>query len=183
MQAFIDFLLSIIKHVLPFWPVFPWEGGVRTTGFPFIGKMWYQEVKPGLRFKIPLLAEIWTVNVKRQTCMTVEQTVFTKDGVEVSAMAVITLVVSDPVAVFVEVHDYEGALQERALCFMAEYINTHNLNELSLKTMHQSCTPRVKREAERWGCTVEEFGVVTLAKTSVFRFMGGTPVVLPGVTV
>jgi len=43
MQAVIDFLLMVWRHILPLWIVQPWEGGVVT----YFGK-WYRRVGPGV---------------------------------------------------------------------------------------------------------------------------------------
>jgi hypothetical protein len=189
MQSLIDFVLGIIRYVIPFWPVFPWEGGVRTTGIPFgfsidresywrpvlrlTGpRMFWKPVGPGLHPKWPLLGAIHTVNVKRQTVRTPAQPVRTQDGYELVLSAVITLSIDDVVKVWVDVHDYEGAIQERAMCFLAEYVNENVLADCSVKKINKSLRSRIKREAERWGCAVEQFGVVVLAESRVFHLFG-----------
>jgi regulator of protease activity HflC (stomatin/prohibitin superfamily) len=171
MQSLIDFLLNFVHRLIPFWPVLPWEGGVRTTGIPF-GPMLYKEVKPGLRWKWPLIGMIHTVNTKRQTLKTPSQTVFTKDGEPISARLVITHAIRSPVRVFVHVHDYEGALQERTQVFLAEFIGSVPVAQVSVDSVNKAVQPRVKREAGRWGCEVESVGVVDLASPIVLQILG-----------
>lgn len=177
MQPLIEFLITFIKLFLPFLPVLPWEGGVRTTGIPF-GPMLTAEVKPGLRWKWPIIGGIHTVATKRQTIRTPVQNLRSEDGAEITVSVVITHAVSDPVKVWVDVQDYEVALEERAMVFIAEFVSQTPLKQITIESVGKAVQPRVKREATRWGCEVENVGVVELANPHVLRVMAEWPKII-----
>jgi regulator of protease activity HflC (stomatin/prohibitin superfamily) len=174
MQSVIDFLLGIIKHVTPIWIVNPWDGGVHA-----IGKWWWK-VGPGIHFKLPFLSQIATVNVKRQTVRTFEQVIRTLDGYEVVCQAVITYAIRYAHKVFIEVQDWDSALVERAMVFQAQFIASHRLEELTVDTMGASIKPQIRQEGFRWGCEVEDYGVVELARVRVLRLHGVAMQVVTG---
>jgi hypothetical protein len=171
MERVIDFLLSIIRLLVPCWPVMPWEGGVRTTAWPWFGTTW-KEIRPGLVWKWPLVGAIWTINVKRQTVRTFEQEMRTRDGVYVGIRSVITYSVKHPHKVFIEVQDWDSALIERAMVYQAAFLNSHELRDCTLDAIHADVGPKVRREGFRWGCEIEDYGVVDFAELDVHSIHG-----------
>ncbi len=118
--------------------------------------------------------------MKRQTVRTFEQVIRTADGQEVVCQAVITYSIKHPHKVFIEVQDWDSALVERAMVFQARFIASHRLEHLTVDTMGEAIKPELREEGFRWGCEIEDYGVVELARVRVLRLHGVAIQVLGG---
>lgn len=171
MQVLFQFLLTIIHEFVPGKRVEPWQEGIRVTGFPFF-PVRIKRLKPGWRWRFPFFATFFIIDVKRQTTKVLEQRVTTLDGVTKVIRSVITYAVVDVLKTFVEVQDWDDALMERTETFVAAFVNSHASADVNVANMVAAVQPKVKREARRWGCEVEAYGVSELADMHIVMFYG-----------
>lgn len=172
MQALLDFVLSFVDRLWPWTDVDPWEEGLRVRTFPFLRQR-TKKVKPGAVFTIPWFDSIVTVNVKRQIVDLPNQDVETRDRISMKISGSMVYSIRHVERVWLDTQDHDEALQLLAMEAIADYVNRHVYDDITIENLRESVKPEVRREAWKWGCEVESIGITHLSKQRVYSISTG----------
>lgn len=166
----IDWIISIIADILPFYVVYQYEMSVLFRG----GKT-YRIDGPGFHFKIPFYDEPYKETVTTTTENTGYQSFETKDGKEITTKAVVKYHIED-IQKFVEtVNDAVDAITDITQGHIIRVINVKTWAECrDIDDLSNKITIATRRDVKKHGIYIEQITLTDLIKTPSFRLFNST---------
>jgi hypothetical protein len=180
-----EWLIDKVEELYPFSILSPDEAGVHIVTIPFAGKFsrwfksipkngqWVESVGPGGTVcRLPFMSEIRTTNIRRSYEDTDDIPIRTKDGRSMLLSLALKLRVTNPRKALIETEDYEMSLVTDAHNIVAQWAEEHDTQDVKIAALIQACHEPIRTACLRWGCTVEEIGVNSLAEQDVHFVRG-----------
>lgn len=158
--------IEYIRQLLTWWvDVMPWEQGVRVT----LGKTQIL-LNKGIWIKIPIIHNVYVVQVRLRVMDTPVQTVSTLDDITISIRMAIGYQVVDVVKFFGSLNDPTMTIANTAQSKASEIIS----NSSSSKLKQEMIQDGVLKELRAMDCGIrfELVGITNFAKTKPYRLMG-----------
>ena len=150
------------------WKGTPWAKRDNATS------TWVTELKPGEWYWIvPLLMEYEAIKMKTQVKDIRAQSVWTKDGYDITVGTSIRYYVQKPMKALLEVHDYDESIQNVVLGVVCDYIRLHTLQELKdrLEGLRSKLLDAVKKESAGWGLRIQTVSITDIGRARNFRLL------------
>lgn len=169
LSKIVEAILANLMTLMPFRIIRFYQHGVRSTW----GKS-PKALKPGLRASIWLMHEVITVPNTMTVIDLPTQTIITKDKKTLCFSVNIGLVVTDPVAYFGGVHDFDESTKGLAMIHLAKKVGALTLEEFveSKEALEKSLKGTLETLWKPWGTECTHVGFTDYAETTnVVRFM------------
>lgn len=170
-------VITILEYLTGFVPrpviVRPDEGGFRQVPKPW-GGSWVKEMKPGTWFwVIPWFTEHNLCRVKTQTKDVRAQSVWTKDGKNLTVSASVQYYIVDPLKALLEVYDYDQSLQNIVLTVVCEFIQSRTLEEVrqQMDQFREELTRTTRKNTEGWGLKIQRVSITDIGDASNLRLL------------
>ena len=112
-------------------------------------------MNPGLRFKIPLIQEIFTTPVMPDTMAPKAVHVTTKDGISIIVQTAIEYEIEDAMKWLIEVTDATTNLHDLVRGFVADYITDINWSDVVKKSTRTEIKNKLNRKCQaEMGCKI-----------------------------
>ncbi len=150
------------------WAMKPWHPRVKHEN------TWLTETKAGgWYWIIPWIMEYETCKTKTQVKDIRAQSVWTKDGHDVTVGTSIRYYVKNAMKALLEVHDYDQSLQNVVLGVVCDYVRQHTLDELksSLDELKNKLLESVRNASDGWGLKIQDVAITDIGKTQNFRIL------------
>jgi regulator of protease activity HflC (stomatin/prohibitin superfamily) len=170
-MTFIDWLLSIWKEIVPVCVVESWEQGVRfRRGVP--------QPKPlgaGIWFFVPFFDRIEVIPRQLRFIDLPMQRITTKDGMEIALSANIGYEITNAVAAYVEVHDYEESLARLAAGHLHKRVHAWTYPELveNLGQLEESLERTLTTRSKKWGIVIQVVGITDMVRQRAYSLLQG----------
>lgn len=164
----IDFALDLIDDLLPVTVIEHFNKGVRLR----FGK-YNKTLEPGLHFKIPFIDQILTMMVKTKTLNLLEQSLTTKDDIQIVVKAAIKYEISNIEKALLEVNEPVDAIGDMTQGIIRDLVISKEYNALNLKAeeLESEILKLCRSEARRWGIEIKNITITDLAKIRTIRLM------------
>lgn len=149
------------------------EGGFRQVPIPW-GGTWLTEMKSGKWYwLIPWVMEHEIGKTKTQVKDIRAQSVWTKDGHDVTIGTSIRYYVKNVMKALLEVHDYDQSLQNIVLGVVCSYVREHNLEDLKsgIDELREKLLVAVKEASKGWGLQIQDVAITDVGKAQNFRIL------------
>lgn len=182
MTSLFDWLGEIVRAIFNIIPRFMI---VKTThaGVAWIRGSKIKEIKPGFRFWWPLWTDYMLYPTVRQTMNLPQQTLTTKDGIEVQVNIIVVYRISDIVDALTKQYDLEETIRDLCLASSKEIIMGSTYDEiLSTYTfVDQKLTNEALENLDEFGVDVWRVRITDFARTKVYTISGmGQKSIIPG---
>ena len=161
MEKILEFLLSIINDVLPFYTVKQYEMGVILRGGKFL-----RVTNPGFHFKIPFFDDVIKSVVVVTTLTIPVQSITTKDNKDVVIKSVVKYTIDDIKSFTLNVYDAIDAISDTTQAIIKEQITTKTWEQCRNPNVDNEITKKLRTEVKRWGINIEK---VTLTDIGIIR--------------
>lgn len=179
-----EWLNNLVRSFREFFPA--WRI-VRSThaGVRFRRGKHVVPVGPGIVVYWPVITEIKTLPVVRQTTELAPQVLSTADGVEVAVSAVIVYRISDVVNAITQTWDIYQTIDDVAQTALAYLINSTNLTDLlsNRDDWEQWLQEKTQERLSSFGIGVETCRIINLARTFTIRLIGDHHSFNPGLNI
>ncbi len=134
----------------------PDEGGYRVSPKLF-GGIKIKSLNPGYYFWLPLFQKAEKIEIKSQIKDLRAQSVWTKDGQNITVSGAIRYKITNAVNASLEVFDYDSNIQTIGLAAIHEFINRHTLQECreQISELMKIILDKVRKESQGWGLKIE----------------------------
>ena len=123
-------------------------------------------LEPGFHPMIPVVQEVRKLPIRSLTLQLPPQRLTSQDGLVYDIDATLVMRISDPVKASTEIDDLRAGCITVLSLAVAEVIRTHSHEELATKgALDAEIAARVGHDLDRWGVTVEQAGLNTIAPT------------------
>ena len=146
----VDWLLSQLGYLLPFYIVFEFQRGVK---FRF-GKVRSDEKMPGIHWKLPWVDHVITETVVEQTLNLPAQSLITKDKKSVACKGLIKFEVSDVVALTCNVLNCRDAMGDITCAEIKQLISQTNFQDVSSNVIDRKITKKIKHIVKFYGINI-----------------------------
>lgn len=169
LSKIVEAALANLMSLMPYRIVKFYQHGVRST--------WGRNpkrLKPGLRWSLWLIHEIITVPATQTVIDLPTQTIITKDKKTLCFSVNIGLVVTDPVAYYSGVHDFDESTKGLAMIHLAKRVGAMTLEEFieGKAELEKSLKGTLETLWKSWGTECTHVGFTDYAETTnVVRFM------------
>lgn len=174
MTGWVSALLERL-HTLKWWSiVLPWQGAIHVR----LGRL-KRVLKPGWYLTVPVIDEVWAVNVLRRTTDIGPLPLTTQDKVGVTASALVTWEVADVELFQTTCEDPKEVLHDAASGALAHAVLTHDWDVVPTEPFMAAVCTRVRRQARRYGIRVvgmKYTGIAQCRPLVVWSVGGGHPV-------
>ena len=160
----LDFLLSMIEQVLPFFVVRQYQQGVLLRFGRF-----REAMGPGPHWKIPFVDIVDLYGTAMTTLTLPAQSITTKDGKSVVIKAVIKYEVLDVEVFGVKVADAKDALSDMTCGIIYGIVSNLTYAEACAADLPSLVSTPAKREAKRWGVRIDQVTITDFAKMMSIR--------------
>lgn len=170
-MGFLDKLLQMLLDIVPWRVVYSYEQGVRWT----FGRT-PTALQPGVHLCLPIIHEVQIISVVDEFFELPVQSVITKDGELVCFSVSIGYRVTDPVAHFCSVTNFQDASEGIAMTHLAQRVRDQSYQEVTqdLKTLENSLKGTLTTRMKDWGTEVFLVGFNNFAHVPYqFRMFGG----------
>ena len=155
------------------WLCKPWRGK------PWSSKdnnssTWVIKVEPGEWYWIvPWIMEYEVCKTKLQIKDIRAQSVWTKDGVDVTVGTSTRYYVRDSMKAQLEVLDYDQSLQNAILGIVCNYVRKHTLEELKLgvDVLQEELTKSVREASDGWGLKIQDISITDIGRAKNLRVL------------
>lgn len=160
------------------------EGGFRQVpklwnGWPWVtknslGSTWITEMKSGdWYWVLPWIMEYESCKTKTQVVDIRAQSVWTKDGFDITVGTAVRYYVQKPVKALLDVHDYDQSLQNVVLGAVCNYVRQHTLEELksTIDKLEEKLLKAVKESSSGWGLWIQAVSITDVGKAQNFRIL------------
>lgn len=160
------------------------EGGFRQVPkpwkyWPWVSKdscesTWLAEMKSGEWYwLIPWIMEYETCKIKTQVKDIRAQSIWTKDGQDITVGTSIRYYVQKPVKALLDVHDYDQSIQNIVLGVVCSYVRLHTLEDLKLciDELRDKLLVSVKESSSGWGLWIQSVSITDIGKAQNFRIL------------
>lgn len=168
-QRLIDLVVAWIGYLLPFIVLGDDQVGlVRRFG------IYHRLLRPGLNWKIPIVEQAMSEIGALDSTVLREQSLTTRDAVQVTLRAVICYRVTDPQKYILGCATAVSVLNDVGCCAVAELVPTLTGTEvLQGEEFDRVLLRKVRLRAKRWGVEVESVGLVDRTAAPAFRLLVG----------
>lgn len=161
LDKLVDFIISIIKDILPVTFVNQWCMGVILR----FGKF-QRKVSPGLVWKIPFADILHEVIVVTCTVTVPTQSLTTKDGLQIVTKAVVKYHIDDVILFSLEVYNSRDAILDTAQSIIKELLASKTWEECRDERIDGKIAIKLRAEVKRWGIDIEK---VTLTDIGLIK--------------
>ena len=138
------------------------------------GSTWITEMKSGEWYwLIPWIMEYETCKIKTQVKDIRAQSVWTKDGYDITVGTSIRYYVQKPIKALLDVLDYDQSLQNIVLGMVCNYVRLRTLEELKLTVgkLEEELLKSVREASSGWGLWIQSVLITDVGKTQNFRIL------------
>lgn len=161
-------LVVWLRDELKFWVIINhYDRGVRLR----LGKHRGGVLTPGIHWRLPVIDEVATVMIKPTTLDLTEQTVTTRNSVQVVIECSVKYEIVDAVIVLLEVHSAVDALADMSKGIIRKIITSHDWPQLNDSALEVEVLKELKKESRKWGIRVVAFNIATLAPMRSIRLL------------
>lgn len=155
MSSIVEIILRNLMQLMPFRVVMSYEAGVRWT----LGKN-PKPLAPGFHWCVWIVHQIETVLTVEEVINLPTQSVITADGQPVCFSANIGRRVTDPVAHFGAVQDFDASTEGLAMTHLAQRVRSLSYAELcaDLAALERSLKGTLATRYAKWGAEVTSVG-------------------------
>lgn len=146
----IEFLVSIIDKILPFWIIKEYDNGILLR----FGK-YKKTLKPGIHFKLPFVDEIITHHVVTSLLSIPVQSLTTKDKQQIVVKSVVKFIVEDVKPLLLEVYDATDAISDVTQSIIKKQIHIRTWDECNDDDVDNEITKKLRAEIKKWGIYIE----------------------------
>lgn len=167
LEKLFDLLREWIAYLLP-WTILPDDrcGLVRRLG------IYRRNLKPGWNWKWPLVETVLSETMALDSAVLREQSLTTRDGVQVTLRGVITYRVVDPRRYILDVDNPLTVINDAGCAVIGELIPELDAAEvLGGSEFLAKVTRRVRARAKRWGIEVEAVGLADRTRARTYRLL------------
>jgi len=157
----IDWLVSLVNEIKPFFIIKEYEEAVRLRG----GK-YSKSFKKGFYLKIPFYDEIIAQHVVITTLDLPSQSLVTKDGKNIVIKAIVKYKIYDVKIFLLEVYDAKDALSDVAQGIIKDIMISSSWEDCINIEIDTLITRKVKNEVKKFGVLIEK---VTLTNIGIIR--------------
>ena len=161
LDKLLDFILTFIKDILPFFIIKQWEKGVILRWGRF-----HRVVNPGFILKIPFADALYDTIIITRTVSVPTQSLTTKDGKQIVVKSVVKYHIDDVKAFTLEVYDSHDAILDTAQAIIKEQIIERTWDECRDPRMDGRIAGKLQLAVKRWGIDIEK---VTLSSIGLIR--------------
>ena len=170
LDTLFQWLISQIEEIVPFRWVMPDEAGIRIRTVPFFGQRTV-DVGPGPCLKLPWLDVLRKCVVKARTVDLDNITVRTRDGVTFLISLSLKYDISHPRRFLLEVENADTSLVVDAMSTVCAWTNEQQAETVTVASLVAACYEPVRKRALKWGVTLHEIGVNSIAHHRVYRLL------------
>lgn len=169
MGEFFGKILDWLHDLWPFRIVRPYQRGVRF----WLGNVTGDQLTPGLYAFIPFFMAIEVVDVVEDVIDLPTQSITTKDGRMVSFSANISFEITDAVAMWTQVQDFQENLSRVACGHLAMKVREWSWDELqeSQKKLESSLKDTLTTRVKGWGCKILECRLTDMVQARQIRLV------------
>jgi len=160
---FIQIFLDNIAQLMPFEVIMSYHHGVRWT----FGKN-PKPLKPGIHWRIMGIHKISTVGNVPEVIDLPTQSVTTPSGKSLTFSANIGYIVTDPVAHFCNVYNFEQSLRGAAAIHLSQAVRLKNLSDVrpeQLAAMEDELRESLTKTLGGWGTAITHVGFTDFVQT------------------
>lgn len=161
LDKLIDFIITFIKDLLPFFIIRQWEQGVILRWGKF-----RKVVNPGLIWKIPFADSLYETIIITRTVSVPTQSLTTKDGKQIVVKSVVKFNIDDVKAFTLEVSDSKDAILDTAQAIIKEQVIERTWDECRDAKMDGRIAGKLQIAVKKWGISIEK---VTLSSIGLIR--------------
>lgn len=165
-DSLIQWIISMMADLLPFYIVNQYEEGIRLTGGRF-----QSVVKPGFHLKIPFLDEIIKQHVVLTTLSLPAQSLVTKDNKNIVIEAMVKYKISDVKTFLLEVYDSVDAVSDISQGIIKEIIMSSDWNDCKDNELDNTITKKVRNELKKVGVYVEKVTLTSISEIRTIRLI------------
>lgn len=113
---------------------------------------------PGCYLWLPLIQKAEKIEIKTQVKDLRAQSVWTKDGENITVSGAIRYRITNAVNALLDVFDFDSNIQTIALAAIHEFVNRHTLQECRerVQELTKIILDRVREESRGWGLKIED---------------------------
>jgi len=163
-EKLLEMAVEFAERLTPVYFVKEYQRGVMFRGGRFKG-----EITPGTHFKWPIFDDIEVFLVATTTMALPAQSVTTRDGRNVVIKSRIKYRVSNVKVFGVEVADALDALSDMVCGIQFDLIRSMTWEESCLANLDEVITADAKKEAKKWGITIEKVTVTDYSEMRSIR--------------
>lgn len=167
LEKLFDLFVGIVGYLLP-WVILEDDkiGLIRRLG------CYKRNLKPGWNWKWPIIETILSETQALDSTVLREQSLTTKDGVQVTVRGVITYRVVDPKRYILDVDNPLTVINDAGCAVIGELIPELDAAEVLVGTEFlQKLTRRVRARAKRWGIEVDSVGLADRTRARTYRLL------------
>lgn len=161
LDKLIDFLLTFLKDILPFFIIKQWEQGVILRWGVF-----KRIVNPGFIWKIPFADALYETIVVTRTVSVPTQSLTTKDDKQIVVKTVVKYHIEDIKAFTLEVYDSKDAILDTTQAIVKEQVVKSTWDECRDPKMDERIAGKLQIAVRKWGIAIEK---VTLSSIGLIR--------------
>lgn len=163
MIEFLKFIFEVLeKYLMPVQIINTYERGVMLT----LGKN-PKLIEPGVRFKFPLIQEIFTTPIMPDTISPPSVNVTTADGKTISVRVAIEFEVIDAQKWLIEVTDATTNLSDLTRGFVADYLTDVSWEEVVQKRTRTEIKNKLNKKCHEFGCKINLLMFTEVCQTKV----------------
>jgi len=136
---------------------------------------WITEMKPGEWYWIiPWFSEYATIKTKTQPKDIRAQSVWTKDGIDVTVGTAVIYSIRNPLKALLNVLDSDDSIQTIVLSVVNNFIQKYTLDELKsekIKALENEILQVVKEESQGWGLNIQSVTITDIGKAINYRLL------------
>lgn len=166
MDKLFEILVQWMDRIVPLIMVNDYQRGVLFRFGPF-----KRILEPGAHFRIPFFDEYDMYDVATTTIDLPPQSVVTKDGQEIVIKSVVKYSVTDVRIFGVDVSDATAAISDMTRGVIFDVIKARTWEESCGSDLNSLITTPAKREAKRWGVTIDKVTVTDFSRMPSFRIL------------
>lgn len=150
MIEFVKFLFEVLeKYLIPVQIIHTYERGVMLT----LGKN-PRPIEPGVRFKFPLIQEIFTTPIMPDTISPAAVHITTIDNLTITVRAAVEYEIVDAEKWLIEVTDATTNLHDLIRGFVADYLTDVTWEEAIQKKTRTEIKSRLNKKCQEMGCKI-----------------------------
>ena len=175
LDRLIDFILSIIEEILPFFVIKEYEGAIILR----FGK-YYKTYSKGIYFKIPFVDNPIKDFITTTTLTIASQSITTKDEKQLVVKAVVKYNIEDIKAFLLEVYDATDAISDTTQAIIKEQVNMRDWKECNNIELDNEITKKLRREVKKWGINIDKVTLTDIGIIKSIRLFNETSVIQNG---
>ena len=149
--------------------IYDWQEGIVVQAGKF-----RRVLKPGWRWHLPLkIDEIITMNIMPTAMELEEQSLTTKNDVDIVCRGVLMWSIFDIRKCVIDVEDAEDTLNDIAVGIIQEQVEENEWSYIRSLEFRTDIKKAIQKQARTWGIKVPTFKFQDLVKANAYRVFGG----------